>query len=412
MSLLMQALQKAAKEREGAAQPQSRGGVLAGDLALEPLDVESRQGSAVAGSASSRPSVGPTPAQAATVLQATDAGPDWTDWLRDHRKHAYGISIGLAVAGYAVYFYLSVYHPALLRRPFSSPVTAVAPTPSPAQAVPLSPPTAAGQAEAAAVTPQVSSVAPRSETASAPGGETSRRAATRQTESPQSPPASNPVAKPSVPPEPAVRRQARDSIAVKPGGEAPRLNPQLADAYDALRAGRTEEAGRLYDSLLKSEPQNVDALLGRALVAQQQGNPDLATRYLFQVLQVDPSNTLAQGGLINLIGHADPQSAESKLKSLIAKDPSAFLYFSLGNVHADQGNWPAAQSAYFQAYHLERTNPDYAFNLAVSLEHLSQPKLARNFYQRALELARASGRGNFDSVTVQERIARLAAGVD
>jgi len=133
---------------------------------------------------------------------------------------------------------------------------------------------------------------------------------------------------------------------------------------------------------------------------------------LFQVLQVDPSNTLAQGGLINLIGRADPQSAESKLKSLIAREPSAFLYFSLGNLHADQGNWPAAQAAYFQAHHLERGNPDYAFNLAVSLEHLSQPKLALNFYHQALDLARVSGRANFDSAAVRERIARLAAGVD
>jgi tetratricopeptide (TPR) repeat protein len=209
-----------------------------------------------------------------------------------------------------------------------------------------------------------------------------------------------------------MRRQARDSISVKPGGEAPRLNPQLADAYDALRSGRTDEAARLYDSLLRSEPRNVDALLGRAMVGQQQGNPDLAVRYLFQVLQVDPSNTLAQGGVINLIGRADPQSAESKLKSLIAREPSAFLYFSLGNLHADQGNWPAAQAAYFQAHHLERGNPDYAFNLAVSLEHLSQPKLALNFYHQALDLARVSGRANFDSAAVRERIARLAAGVD
>ena len=55
-------------------------------------------------------------------------------------------------------------------------------------------------------------------------------------------------------------------------------------------------------------------------------------------------------------------------------------------MYADQGNWPAAQTAYFQAHHLARANPDYAFNLAVSLEHLSQPKLALNFYQQALEL--------------------------
>jgi Flp pilus assembly protein TadD len=412
MSLLMQALQKAAKEREGAVQPQAPRGLLAGELALEPLELESRQGLRATGSSSSGPAVGPTPAQAAAVLQATEAKPRWIDWLRDHRKQAYGMLIGLAVVGYAVYFYLSVYHPALLRRPFSSPVAAVAPTPPPAAAVRTSPPATAAQLEVATVVPEANLAPPRGETVLAPRPPTPGKAVARRMEVPEAQPVSAPAAKPAVPPEAAMRRQARDSISVKPGGEVPRLNPQLADAYEALRSGRIDEAGRLYDSLLKSEPRNIDALLGRAMVAQQQGNPDLATRYLFQVLQVDPSNALAQGGLINLIGRADPQSAASKLKSLIAREPSAFLYFALGNLYADQGDWPSAQAAYFQAHHLERGNPDYAFNLAVSLEHLSQPKLARSFYQQALELARISGRANFDSAAVQERIARLAAGVD
>jgi len=147
------------------------------------------------------------------------------------------------------------------------------------------------------------------------------------------------------------------------------------------------------------------------MIAQQQGDPNLATRYFYQVMQLDPSNTIAQGALVNLLGRADPQAAESRLKSLIAKEPSAFLYFSLGNLYADQGNWPSAQTAYFQAYHFQPDNADYAFNLAVGLEHLSQPKLALDFYRKALDLARA-GRANFDSAAVQERVLRLAAGVD
>jgi Flp pilus assembly protein TadD len=411
MSLLMQALQKAAKEREGTVPPQAHGGSPAGELALEPLHFDARQESRASGAASESAG-GPSPARAATVLQATDPRPGGVDWLRDHRKQVYGVLIGLAVAGYAVYFYLSVYHPALLHRPFSSPIAAVAPPSARAPIAPAPPPATAGQAEGGALAPSTSPGLSASAATVAPSAPTSKKAAARSTESPSaSTPAAAAAAK-SPPASETARRQARDSISVKPGGEAPRLNPQLADAYDALRSGRTDEAARLYDSLLRSEPRNVDALLGRAMVAQQQGNPDLAVRYLFQVLQVDPSNTLAQGGLINLIGRADPQSAESKLKSLIAREPSAFLYFSLGNLHADQGNWPAAQADYFQAHHLERGNPDYAFNLAVSLEHLSQPKLALNFYHQALDLARVSGRANFDSAAVRERIARLAAGVD
>ena len=53
------------------------------------------------------------------------------------------------------------------------------------------------------------------------------------------------------------------------------------------------------------------------------------------------------------------------LKQLIAREPSAYLYFTLGNIYADQNRWPDAQQAYFQAHHLQPDNPDYAYNLAV-----------------------------------------------
>jgi Tfp pilus assembly protein PilF len=342
------------------------------------------------------------------MLQATAAQPGLGEWLRDHRKSVYGTLVGLAVVGYGAYFYVSVYHPALLRRsPAAATVTGKPTTPPTTPAPPIQ-----GEIEtASAAAPSIPAENVR-EAATPTVGPASSKHSARPTDGPKrmAEPRTDP--KPSAPAPDRVARQARDSISVQPGGEAPRLNPQLADAYEALRSGRLQDAQRLYDSLLRTEPRNVDALLGRAMVARQQGDMDLATRHLFQVLQLDPSNTLAQGALISLIGGADPQSAESRLKSLVAKDPSAFLYFTLGNLYADQGNWSAAQAAYFQAHHLQRDNSDYAFNLAVSLEHLSQPKLALNFYRQALELARVSGRANFDYAVVQERIARLAAGVD
>jgi len=74
--------------------------------------------------------------------------------------------------------------------------------------------------------------------------------------------------------------------------------------------------------------------------------------------------------------------------------------------------WAQAQQAYFQAYHLEPANPDYAYNLAVGLEHLSQSTLALGFYRRALQLASARGQVNFSLTQAQDRIARLASRVE
>jgi tetratricopeptide (TPR) repeat protein len=74
--------------------------------------------------------------------------------------------------------------------------------------------------------------------------------------------------------------------------------------------------------------------------------------------------------------------------------------------------WPQAQQAYFQAHHLEPDNADYAYNLAVSLDHLRQPKLALNFYRRAEQLASSQARANFNLSHARERIGTLAAQVD
>ena len=76
------------------------------------------------------------------------------------------------------------------------------------------------------------------------------------------------------------------------------------------------------------------------------------------------------------------------------------------------GQVSPAQSAYFQAYQMQPDNPDYAYNLAIGLEHLSQPKLALTYYRKALELSFQKGPANFDQNRVIERIGQLSARVD
>jgi uncharacterized protein HemY len=112
--------------------------------------------------------------------------------------------------------------------------------------------------------------------------------------------------------------------------------------------------------------------------------------------------------LIGIVGSADPQSAETRVKQLIARDPaSGFLYFTLGNTYVDQQRWPDAQQAFFQAHHLQPDNPDYAYNLAIALEHIGQPRSALDYYRRAVLLAAAKGHANFSSAAAQERVNKL-----
>jgi tetratricopeptide (TPR) repeat protein len=203
-----------------------------------------------------------------------------------------------------------------------------------------------------------------------------------------------------------------DHLARRAADPVESVSPGLAQAYQALQAGKLDQAETLYRAVAESEPQNLDAMLGLATIAAQRGNAQQAIGFYERALELDPRNSVAQAGLISIIGQADPQMSESRLKQLIAREPSPFLYFCLGNLYARQNFWAPAQSAYFQAYQMQPDSPDYAYNLAIGLEHLSQPKLALTYYRKALELSFQKGPANFDQNRVIERIGQLSARVD
>ena len=436
MSLLLQALQKAAKSRDGSdggEQPQSPAEVSRPDLSLEPLPQPAGREQAVA-------SPEPTPAHAANVLRASEApGFSGVDWAREHYMITFVGAALLFAVGYGVYIYIQVSNPGMFRvspRPAATPLPAAqAPGPAFAQTEPpaatvsglpaIQPANGGAVADSASAAVQPSA-AVADETKSKPvrrvkpagkGGSRLAFAATESDEASKRPvhaPEPDAVETVEIPASaPAAAGGQGDDISVRPdAGNTPRVNPDLLKAYDALKAGNYVEARTLYAGLLRNDPRNVDVLLGMAAVSWKEGHTDEAAGYYGRVLEVEPRNAHAQAGLIALMGAADPVAAESRLGQLISREPSGFLYFTLGNLYAEQGRWPAAQQAYFQAYQLTPDNPDYAFNLAVGLEHLGQTKLALDYYRKALDLSFKKGRANFDQNLAIERVGQLSARVN
>ena len=72
-----------------------------------------------------------------------------------------------------------------------------------------------------------------------------------------------------------------------------------------------------------------------------------------------------------------------------------------------QGRWGEAQQQYFKAFSAEPENADFAYNLAVSLDHIGQPKLALDYYRRALALAPKAG-ASFNLEAARSRATQLA----
>ena len=183
-------------------------------------------------------------------------------------------------------------------------------------------------------------------------------------------------------------------------------NPSALDAaYAAWQGGRLDEAQALYKRAA-AEHGGADAWLGLASIASLRGQTGQAAEYYEKVLQLDPNNAVAQVALLDSLGSSDSAAAEAHLQNLIHQRPSAFLYYALGNFYAGQKRWANAESAYFEASRRAPENADFAYNLAVSLDHLQQYPAAIRYYREALQLAGPDTR--FDPQAAKSRIAQLA----
>jgi tetratricopeptide (TPR) repeat protein len=200
-------------------------------------------------------------------------------------------------------------------------------------------------------------------------------------------------------------RAARPAIAV--AAPTASVDPQVEQAYDAFQRGDLGVARDQYQRALRQDPLNRDALLGLAAIDIRNRDFELAEARYIRLLETDPRDAHAMAGLIALRGNIDPVQSESRLKSLIAQQPEAAqLHFILGNQFAARSRWPDAQAAYFKAYSLDPENPDYAFNLAVSLDQLRQPRPALEYYRKAVILAATKASG-FDKARANARISEL-----
>lgn len=187
-----------------------------------------------------------------------------------------------------------------------------------------------------------------------------------------------------------------------------KINPELSKAYQAFQRGDDKAAQKAYHNALRQDQDNRNALLGLAAIAIRNGNQQQAQQYYRRVLQLNPQDTYAQVGLINTLDSHSLKS-ESQLKLILERTPkAAYIHFSLGNIYASKRQWTQAQQAYFNAYRYDNNQADYAYNLAVSLDYLNQPRQALSYYQRALKLAKNQA-VNFNLSVAQKRVQTLLA---
>ena len=365
------------------------------------------------------PTIAPPPPEpvAKPRESATDTSPEAARKLFEAKQPAPGnnrnfaIAVGvvtlLAVSGIGGYFWWQL-------QPKGGLVATVA------TGAPLPPPATPASA-APIVAPQPPAAVPPAPTFSGPGVASAPSAALAPLAPLAAPPATsrNYDADENAAPPPPRRTETRP-IQAAPAAQAQspvrlsmgqqKINPLLDQAYQAFNRGEIDLAVANWQKVLASDPRNADALHGLAAVAQQRQQTGEAADYYLRALEADPKDALALSGLVSLRTPTDTQSTESRLKTLLAEQPdSPYLNFALGNLYARSTRWAEAQQAYFKSHSADPGNPDYLFNLAVSLDQLHQPNLAIQYYKQALAAVTRQPVG-FDAAQVATRLKILQAG--
>jgi tetratricopeptide (TPR) repeat protein len=394
MSLLLEALKKAEKAKEEAQRRANNENATDTELRpapqeqpppleLEPshLDVQEEAPPPV------QPAPGPAPAlERAAARKVFEA-----KFREPNPRLPFFITmgaLGVFAVGIVVYFWMQLRPPAPL--------------------VNLNPGRPAGEAQVAAVEAKPAAIDTRPAQSSIPGlpptpapAPTAAKPVVRE-----APPVETPRLQPPLQPQ---RRPAPAAAEITATPRPPaQVHPRVGAGYAAYVAGDLGAARTEYQDALREDPANRDALLGLAAVDVRSGRYEAAEAAYRRLLQADPRDAHAQAALLALrAGRSDPVAAESRVKSMLADNPGAHvLNFTLGNQFAQQGRWAEAQQEYFKAFAAEPDNPDFAYNLAVSLDQLRQPRLALEYYTRALALAKGRTAG-FDVAAVQARAEQL-----
>ncbi len=199
---------------------------------------------------------------------------------------------------------------------------------------------------------------------------------------------------------------SKNPIEIKRNPTKNGVSEELKAAYQAYITGDLEIAKQYYLEELETNPRNKDVLLGLAAIATRLQLVNDAQAYYLRILELDPRDSSAIAGMAGLV-QADPNQTESRLKNILAQQPdAAALHFALGNNHVTQLRWAEAQQSFFRALSIDPANADYAFNLAVSLDHLKKNELATKYYREALVLA-DKGPVGFKEAQIIERLKEL-----
>ena len=209
---------------------------------------------------------------------------------------------------------------------------------------------------------------------------------------------------------PATGTGKQEGIRIEQAWGGNPADGMLGRAWTALQRGALRGARASYLEALDARP--AAALAGLGALAVREGRIAEARAWYRRLLALEPAHEIGRAMAAVLDAGGSPEAHEREIRDRLSDLPeAAWLHAALGHSFAGRGRWEAAADAYRTALRLAPSNPDPAYNLAVSADRLDRRAAALVRYREALELAALSPPA-FDVRAVRERIAALEGRVE
>lgn len=152
------------------------------------------------------------------------------------------------------------------------------------------------------------------------------------------------------------------------------IGAALQHAVGLHQSGRVDEAVRIYDQILKTLPNQPDALNFKGLAAHQKGDFETAIKFISRALEhMPPGNLQANAMFLNNLGSAhgaarNTAAAEDCFRRALDLDPIFYMALdNLGNALVNEGKLNEAAAYYRRMIELEAGDEDTHCKLAAAL---------------------------------------------
>lgn len=174
-----------------------------------------------------------------------------------------------------------------------------------------------------------------------------------------------------------------DAVQVREVSQSAQDN--VTAGYNALVRGDVGSALELYSDALSSEPTSIMAQLGRSAALQRLGRLEEARVGYESVLRRDPNNRQALANLTSIFSTRAPNEAMNQLLDLEREYPQfSPVKAQIGLLYARMGSNAQALNYLREAASMSPSTVMYQYNLAVLLDRIGRAEQAVVSYERVL----------------------------